>query len=111
MTANAEKWYVLASSTDSVVTELDLKAGATKTIKIKSDKATMVGFMAKIVPNRMQYYESINIKPITVSYEPERITMYGYGGGQAVLPVNGEIILEVKNNAYENILVDIFKGQ
>ena len=107
----AEKWYVLASPKDKVVAELDLKPGAYEIIKIKADKPTMVGFMAKIAQQKMQHYESINIKPITVTYAPEKITMYGVGGGQAVLPVNGEIILEVKNNANEKILVDIFKGQ
>ena len=79
--------------------------------KIKANKPTIVGFMAKISQKKMQHYKSINIKPIIVTYAPEKITMYGIGGGQAVLPVNGEIILEVKNNANENILVDIFKGE
>ena len=109
--AYGEKWYVLASPTDRVVAELDLKPGATEIIKIQANKPTMVGFMAKISQNKMQHYKSINIKPIIVTYAPEKITMYGIGGGQAVLPINGEIILEVKNNANESILVDIFKGE
>ena len=111
MHAYGEKWYVLAGPTDRVVAELDLKPGATEIIKIQANKPTMVGFMAKISQNKMQHYKSINIKPIIVTYAPEKITMYGIGGGQAVLPINGEIILEVKNNANESILVDIFKGE
>ena len=111
MHAYAEKWYVLASPTDRVVAELNLKPGESEIVKIKAHKSIMVGFMAKISQKKMQHYESINIKPITVTYAPEKITMYGIGGGQVVLPVNGEIILEVNNNTNENIFVDIFRGQ
>lgn len=71
----------------------------------------MVGFMAKITPKQMQQHEAKNIRPITVSYKAEKITMHGYGGGQAVIPINGIIELEIKNHTNEKILVDIYKGK
>lgn len=108
--AHAEKWYEL-DSTYKVIAELTLKAGELKTIKIKAKNYTMVGFMAKITQKEMEYYKSIKIKPVTVHYAPEKITMFGPGGGQKVIPVNGEINLEIKNNSEEKILVDIFKGE
>jgi len=106
----AEKWYEL-QPTDKVVAEFSLQSGAVEIIKIKAKKPTMVGFMAKITPKQMQYYKEKNIKPITVAYKPEKITMFGYGGGQAVIPINGIIELEIKNHTNEKILVDIFKGK
>ena len=111
MQAHAEKWYVLAKPTDKIVAELAMKSGEIEIVKIKAHKITVVGFMAKISPKKMQYYKSKNIKPITVAYKPEKITMFGYGGGEAVMPINGMIILEVKNNTNEKLLVDIFKGK
>ena len=106
----AEKWYEL-QPTNKVVAEFSLQSGAVEIIKIKAKKQTMVGFMAKITPKQMQYYKEKNIKPITVAYKPEKITMFGYGGGQAVIPINGIIELEIKNHTNEKILVDIFKGK
>ena len=109
--AHAEKWYELPNPTDEVVAELTLKAGESKSVKIISNKFIVVGFMAKISPKELEYYYSINIKPITVHYAPEKITMYGIGGGQSVVPVNNEVNLEVSNNSKKTILVDIFKGK
>jgi hypothetical protein len=105
----AEKWYQLAMPTDEVIAELALASGDMEIIKIKAEKATMVGFMANISTQKMDYFKSINIKPITLTYAVEKLIMYGYGSGQVVLPVSGEIVLEVKNNSNETILVDIFK--
>lgn len=109
--AHAEKWYELPNPTDEVVAELTLKSGESKTVKIKSNKYIVVGFMAKITPKELEKYYSENIKPITVHYAPEKITMYGIGGGQSVVPVNNEVNLEVSNNSKQTILVDIFKGK
>ncbi len=109
--AYAEKWYELPSPTDKVVAELTLKSGELKVVKIKSNKFIVVGFMAKITPKELHRYESLNIKPITVHYAPEKITMFGIGGGQSVVPINGEVKLEIKNNSEKTILVDIFKGK
>ena len=108
--AYAEKWYE-SDPAYKVFAELTLKAGELKKVKIKAKGYTMVGFWAKITPKEMEYYKSINIKPITVHYAPEKITMFGYGGGQVVIPVNGEINLEIKNNSKEKILVDMYEGK
>ena len=108
---HAEKWYELISPTDTIVAELVLESGSLEIVKIESNKIVMVGFMAKISPKQMQQYEAKNIKPITVAIKSAKTTMFGFGGGEAVIPVNGIIELEIKNHTNEKILVDIFKGK
>ena len=110
MQAIAEKWYDL-NPTDKVVAELSLKSGNIEIVKIKANKPTLVGFMTKITPKQMQHYQQKNIKPITVAIKSAKTTMFGYGGGEAVMPVNGIIKLEIKNHTNEEILVDIFKRE
>jgi len=104
-----EKWYVLSSPEAVVVAELSLDPGEKETIEILTDQITVVGFMTDISNELLKEYRARNIMPITVRYEPEKLTMHGSGGGQAVVPENGKIVLLVTNNSAEERLVDIFK--
>ena len=105
------KWYNLASPTDIVIAEFKLKPGEIEYVEVITDKITVVGFIADISKSHMEKYQAKNIMPITVEYKAEKLTMHGFGGGQAVMPQDGKILLKVTNHSNEERLVDIFRGK
>lgn len=89
----------------TLVAELNVKPGTAEIVKITATKITFVGFWANISRDDIKHYNAMNIHPITVKYG--LLTMLGIGGGEALIPTNGVITLEIKNHTDKDILVDI----